>query len=217
MKPKLAIWGASGHAMVVADIIRRCDEYHLAGFLDDVNPERRGSCFFGAPILGGREQLDELLQQNIRHIIFGFGNNDMRLQLAEFVRKHGFKLATAIDPRAMIASDVPVGEGTVIKAGSVIDPGVRIGANVYIGAKTSIAHEATFEDGASMSAGADVGKCSIGRASFIGISATVKPGVNVGRRALIGAGAVVVRDIPDESVAYGVPARVHRKRDPEQQ
>jgi len=60
--------------------------------------------------------------------------------------------------------DIPVGEGTVIKAGSIIDPGVRIAANVYIGAKTSIAHEATFEDGASMSAGADVGKCLIGKA-----------------------------------------------------
>ena len=208
----MVIWGAAGHAMVVADIIRLCDEYELVGLLDDVNPERRGTTFFDLPVLGGREQLDQLLKQDVRHIIFGFGNNDMRLQLADVVRQKGFRLATAVHPRAVVAQDVPIGEGTVIKPGAIIDPGVTIGPNVYVGAGVSVAHEATLQAGASLSAGVDVGKCIIGQASFVGISATVKPGANIGRRAFIGAGAVVLHDIPDEAVAYGVPARVRRQR-----
>ena len=52
---KLVIWGASGHALVVADIIRLGSDYKIVGFLDDVNPSRHNTNFCGALILGGQE------------------------------------------------------------------------------------------------------------------------------------------------------------------
>src|SRR5437667_3209268 len=58
MQQKLVIWGASGHALVVADAVRLSGEYEIVGFIDDVNPERAGAQFGGATILGAREQLD---------------------------------------------------------------------------------------------------------------------------------------------------------------
>ena len=107
----LVIWGASGHAMVVADIVRLCGEYEIVGFLDDVNLDRHGTEFCGAVILGGLEQLDKLCQRGIKKIIFGFGKGEGRLRFSQVARQKGFDLVTAIYPRAIIANDAIIGSG----------------------------------------------------------------------------------------------------------
>ena len=211
MRPKVVIWGASGQAMVVADIVRLRGELELVGFLDDVSPERAGTTFCQAPILGGREQLDRLLEDGVRFLILGFGKSAARLALAELARSRGYQLATAIHPQAIVAAGVRIGAGTVIKAGAVVDPGVTIGEQVILGSCTSVGHGSVIEDGVRVNAGARVsGNVTIRQATMIGVGVAISERVRVGRYSLIGAGAVVVRDIPDRVVAYGVPARVMR-------
>lgn len=209
MKRKLVIWGAGGHALVVADIIRLQDEYEIVGLLDDVNLERHGTEFFGTPILGGREQLSNLQRMGVQHLLLGFGDCDVRLRLSALIRAGGFELATAIHPGAIVARDVPIGPGTVIVAGTVINPGVRIGENVIINTCASVDHECIVEDGAHIAPGVHLGgRARVGQAAWIGIGATVKDRVIIGKYSLIGAGAVVLDDIPDGVVACGVPAKV---------
>ena len=213
---KLVIWGAGGHAMCVADIIRLRGEYELIGFLDDVSPERTGTSFFGARILGGQEQLDHLLNQGVHFMILGFGNILARLTLGEVVRSRGYELVTAFHPSSVIAASVPIGPGTVIRAGAVIEAGCTVGENVIVGPCASVGHSSVLEDGARINPGANVsGNVTIGRAAMIGTGAVIKDRVHVGARTLIGAGATVVRDIPDGVVAYGNPARVVRSITPD--
>jgi UDP-N-acetylbacillosamine N-acetyltransferase len=215
MKRKLVIWGASGHASVVADIVRSRGEYEIAGFLDDTSPGRSDAEFCGASILGGREQLDTLLREGIDHLIFGFGNCEARLRLSGLARAKGFTIATAIHPGAVVASDVTVGYGTVVAAGAVINPGAQIGNNVIVNTCASVDHHCVVGDGAHICPGARLaGNVSVGRAAWIGIGATVVDHARIGARATIGAGAVVVDDMPDGVVAYGVPARAMRKVKP---
>jgi UDP-N-acetylbacillosamine N-acetyltransferase len=215
-QPKLIIWGASAHAIVVADIVRLRGEYELVGFLDDQNPDRKGAPFLQSTILGGREQLDVLRRDGVDFLIFGFGNSAARLKLAEIAKSMGYQLATAIHPRAIIASDVVVGAGSVIKAGAAIDPTVRIGANVLIGSCVCVGHGSVLEDGVRINPGASIpGNVAIGQASMIGAGATLKDRIRIGKHSLIGAGAVVVDDIPDGVVAFGVPAKVIRGIRPE--
>lgn len=211
-KPKLAIWGASGHASVVADIVRLRSEYELVGFLDDANPERAGSGFCGATILGGRERLDDLLSEGIETIILGFGDCEARLRLAELTRKRGFNLATAVHPRAVVADDTEIGAGTVVAAGAVVNPGARIGENVIVNTCASVDHHCLVGNGAHVCPGARLaGGVVVGRAAWVGVGATVVDRVRVGSGATVGAGAVVLDDVPEGVVAYGVPARVIRK------
>lgn len=208
-KQRVVIWGASGHARVVADIVRLEGRFHLVGFLDDVNPQPRQ--FMGLPVLGGRERLDRLRGDGVTHIILGFGNCEARLSMGEMVRKEGFYLATAIHPNAIVASDVPVGEGTVIAAGAIINPGSRIGANVIINTKASVDHDCEIADGAHVCPGVTIGgSVTVGSAAWVGIGTTVKNHVSIGARALVGAGSVVVSDIPEGVVAFGVPAKVRK-------
>jgi UDP-N-acetylbacillosamine N-acetyltransferase len=212
VKQRLVIWGAGGHALVVADIIRLQGEYKMVGFLDDVNPERGGTEFCGIPILGGREQLSNLRRMSVQHLLLGFGDCDARLRLSTLIRARGFTLASAIHPRAIVAIDVPIGPGTVIAAGAVINPGGRVGENVIINTCASIDHECIVEDGAHVAPGAHLGgRVRVGRAAWVGIGATIKERVSIGECSLIGAGAVVLSDIPDGVVACGVPAKVIRE------
>lgn len=208
---KVVIWGASGHALVVADIIRLRAEYQIIGFLDNVTPQRRNTIFCGAQILGGEEQLDGLREQGVNHIIFGFGNYEMRLSLAEYVKLKGFQLASAIHPSAIIAADVSIKSGTVVAAGAVINSGSTIGENVIINTSASVDHECIIGDGAHICPGAHLaGNVTVGRGAWVGIGACVINRISIGSASLIGAGAVVVKDIPDNVVAYGNPAKVKK-------
>lgn len=73
MHDKLVIWGASGHALVVAHIMRLRGEFGLVGFLDDLNPQRHNTSFCGARVLGGREQLEVLQRIGVSHSVFRLG------------------------------------------------------------------------------------------------------------------------------------------------
>lgn len=208
---KIVIWGAGGHAKVVADILRCMGGYEIAGFLDDAKPARHGQPFYGATILGGKEQLPLLQENGVTHIILGFGDNAARLRLNALVKEFAFHLATAIHPRATVAADVPIGEGTVIAAGAVINPGSRLGANVIINTCASVDHDCIVEDGAHLSPGARLGgKVTIGRGAWLAMNSAAVPGITIGEGAIIGAGAVVLSNIPPRVLAYGIPARIIR-------
>jgi hypothetical protein len=135
-------------ALIVADIIRLRDQYQIFGFLDSINPERVHTEFCGAPVLGGEERLDDLLQQGVDHLICAISIGRARLQLAELARAKGFQLATAIHPHTAIASDVPIGAGAIVMARAVVMPGSRLGENVIISTCASVDHECIIADGA---------------------------------------------------------------------
>lgn len=212
MKPQLVFWGASGHSLVVADIIRLNGDYDIVGFLDDTSKEGTSDKLCGLPVFYGKEHLNRLYQAGVRHTIIAFGHCAARLKAAEFAKSIGFTLATAIHPAAIIASDAVIGEGTVIAAGAVVNPAVRIGANVIINTSASVDHETVVADGVHICPGVRIaGRVSVGKGAWIGIGATVADRVNIGAGAFIGAGSVVVDDIAPHVLAYGVPAKVIKR------
>jgi UDP-N-acetylbacillosamine N-acetyltransferase len=214
MSVPLVIWGASAHAAVVADIVRQCGEYEIRGFVDDIDPSRRGTSFCGNRVLGGRDELAPLKASGVAHVLVALGDCDARLRLAEIARAHGFALARAIHPRAVVAPGAEIGGGTVVCAGAVLCTGVRLGENVIVNTSAGVDHDSVLEDGVHLSPGARTGgRVVVGRAASIGMSATLVSGVRIGERSVVGAGAIVLEDIPPGVVAWGVPARIVRERD----
>ena len=212
MMDKIVIWGASGHAKVVADIIRLRAQHEIVGFLDSVNPRRQDESFSGGRILGGQEQLMPLRERGVEWLIFGFGNCEARLKLAEVAKSMGFLLATAVHPGAIIAADATVCPGVVVAAGAVINACSLIGENTIINTSSSVDHDCSIGESAHICPGAHLaGQVTVGRGTWVGIGATVIDHVIIGSGSLIGAGAVVVNDIPDHVVAYGNPARIKRQ------
>jgi acetyltransferase EpsM len=205
----LVIWGASGHARVVADAVRLQNQFAVFGFIDNINQERKGSPFCGSTILGGIEVLDELSSRGVRHLIMAFGDCRARLELAQLAQAHHFELATIIHPAAVVARDVMMGSGTVIVAGAVINPGAVIGENVIINTLASVDHDCVIANGVHICPGVHLaGNVQVGEATWVGIGSVVIEHVKIGAYSLIGAGSVVAADIPSNVMAYGVPARV---------
>lgn len=210
--PSLLIWGASGHARVIADIVQLQGRFSIYGFLDDVSPERHQMTFCGKPIFGGRDWLARLRNQGIEYVLIGIGDCDARLQLAAYAREKGYRLAQAIHPHATIAHDVEIGAGSVVMAGAVINSGTRIGENVIVNTSCSVDHDCFLADGVHISPGAHLGgSVAVGKGTWIGIGAVVKDKITVGSYSVLGAGAVLIRDLPDHVIAYGVPAVVQSK------
>ena len=209
---KIVLWGAGGHAAVVADLVRRTKRWRIVGFIDDMNPGRQGEVFGGARILGGRMQLAGLRRKGVQQLIVAIGDNAARLRSAAIAREIGFRLASVVSPSADVAAGTAIGAGTVIGAGAVVATGARLGENVIVNTSASVDHHCVISDGAHICPGAHLaGNVSVGRGAWVGIGSVVIEGIKIGAGAKTGAGAVVVRDVPANVLALGVPARVVRK------
>jgi UDP-N-acetylbacillosamine N-acetyltransferase len=204
---RLAIWGASGHAAVVADIVRLERRYELVCFIvDTVAPVRHR---LPAPVFSGLEQLDFLRSRGVSHLIVAVGDCAARARLAETAVSRGLELATAVHPQATIASCVDVGAGTVIVAGAVVNPGTSIGRNVIVNTAATIDHDCVIGDAVHIGPGCHLGgSVTVGRETWLGIGAIVRDRIMIGNRVVVGAGAVVVADLAGGVLTYGVPARV---------
>jgi UDP-N-acetylbacillosamine N-acetyltransferase len=213
---KLVLWGAGGHGGVVLDAVRQQGLHEVVAFLDDSKGDT-GAEFHrsGVQIIRRRDDIRRLHAAGIRGIVVSVGDEGTRKELAAVAVEMGFELCTIVHPSAVICSDVRIGAGSVVFAGAVVQTGSEIGANVIINTCASIDHDCQIGNGAQLGPRATLGgRVKVGDLTFIGIGATVNNRIEIGRNCVVGAGAVVVRDIPDHRLAYGVPARVVREREP---
>lgn len=204
----VVIFGCGGHGRVVADILKVAGA-PLAGFLDDRPP---ASIVNEIPVLGDRGCLERPEFLNNYAVLIAIGEARLRRQLALLVLNRGGRLAKAIHPSSVIASDVSIGQGTVIMAGVVINTGSRIGRFAIVNTSATVDHDNIIEDGVHVSPGCHLAGSVTCRAdAFIGTGASIIPRVQIGARAVIGAGAAVISDIPPDVVAAGCPAIVKRR------
>jgi sugar O-acyltransferase (sialic acid O-acetyltransferase NeuD family) len=205
------VWGASGHAAVVADAARRSLAWDVVGFIDEVKPHRRGESFAGSVVRGGGDALNDDALAGVRHVLLGVGDNRARLRIAGEVEQRGWLLGSVVHPRACIGDDVELAPGVFVGAGAVVNAGSVLGRACIINTNAVVEHHCLLEEGVHVAPGALLaGNVKVGRLAWIGLGAVVIEKCEIGAESVLGAGAVVVRDVERGVVAYGVPAAARR-------
>ena len=206
------ILGAGGHAKVLVDILSR-HNVTVIGMSDKyIIPHSRQ--ISDAPIIGDDDVVFSYLTQEIS-LVNGLGSVDSkkhRQQIFEKFKEAGYFFCNVIHDSAILAKDVSYGEGLQVMAGAVIQPGCKLGSNIIINTRASIDHDCIINNHVHIAPGVIIsGGVVIGEGTHIGTGAVIIQGVKIGAGSVVGAGAVVLKDVGDNTVVVGVPAKVVRK------
>ena len=202
---RVFVFGASGHAKVVIDILERLPGVEIAFAVDDA-PDAKGSLLSGYAVIGGRDEL--LARRNaVSAGIVTIGDNAARGKVAAWLKSEGIPLGIAIHPAAVVANRVVIGEGSVIMAGCVVNSDSTLGTNVIVNTGATVDHDCSIGNEVHIAPGCHLcGGVSIGAGSLLGAGTSVIPGVHIGANVVVGAGSTVVAEISDGARVAGTPA-----------
>lgn len=205
----MIVIGAKGFAKEVLEVLQQCNQTENLGFYDDVN-EIGETLYETFPILKNEAQVTQFFKAHGNQFTIGIGNSLLRYKLYKKFTKLGGELVSTISPLAQISSyEVNIGVGSTVLMNAVFSNSVTIGKGCLVYYNAIITHDCVVGDFVEISPGATLlGRCTVGSFSRIGANATILPDVKIGSNVTVGAGAVVTRDLPDNTVAYGVPAVV---------
>ena len=213
----IVIVGAGGFGrevlLTLLDCNRQLKMYNVLGFVDD-DKSLLGKSVNNIPVLGGLDWLFSNNSKNFKCII-AIGDGKLRKKIAQQLERENIEFATIMHPSVVCSDFVEIGKGTIIQAGSIITPDTKIGEHVHINMDCSVAHDCVLEDFTTLSPGVHInGFTTIGSCVFIGTGAVAKDRVKIGRGSIIGAGTVLIDDVPEFSLYVGIPGKLKKKLTP---
>jgi sugar O-acyltransferase (sialic acid O-acetyltransferase NeuD family) len=208
----VAIFGAGGFGLDIGiDLMSYGDK---VVFLDDDFSVKPKVDAIGSLLVGGKEKLEDPKFLRRHDLIIALGNNRLRRKFAAIACSNGAKLSTFIHPEASVGLRLTLGEGVIVMRGAMVSNRATIGKGSVILNGATVPHDCVIGDFVNICDGSTLGACRIGDDTFVGMGVSINTGITIGRNVLVGLGAVVVHNIPDNVVIYGVPARIAKERAP---
>lgn len=206
----LIIAGAGGFGRETAWLTERINkinpEWNVLGFIDD-RAELKGRFVNGYKIIG---TVDDAADYPDTYFVCAIGASRARKAVAERIKAKvpNVKFATLIDPEAIVSDKTEIGEGSIICAGAVMTVNIFLGRHVIVNINCTVGHDAVLKDYVMLYPGAGIsGAVQIGECTEMGTGSRIIQGKTIGDGTIVGAGAVVIRDLPDNCTAVGVPAK----------
>ena len=206
----LIIFGAGGFGREVAWAVERNNKvtptWNLLGFIDG-DESIQNTTINGYPVLGRDDDVRKYLDA---YYVIAVGASRTREKIVNNMKSinPNFKFGTVIDPSVEKSDFVTIGEGTIICAHTIITVNISIGNHVIINLDCTIGHDAVLNDFVTLYPSVNVsGITNIGHAVELGTGMQIIQGKNIGKYSIVGAGAVVVKDIPEKCTAVGSPAK----------
>ncbi|SUB88424.1 Serine acetyltransferase [Porphyromonas macacae] len=211
MMEKIAIIGAGGLGREILSLINQINEkkgqYTFIGFFDD--GIQKGTFIHGYPILGGIQELNKWEED--LSIAFGIGNAQLKENIYKKVTNTKIKYPTLIHPSVIIQdpNSVKILKGTIICAGTIITCDVVLENFVLINLGCTIGHDAKIKSFCSFMPSVNIsGETRIGECVYIGTGAQIINQIDIEDYVTVGAGSVVIENLPKGVTAVGVPAKV---------
>ncbi len=205
---KIVIIGASGHARVIIETVELNKKYQIYGLIDSFKP--KGQKILGYEILGTEDLIQDLMKKGIRKGVIAIGDNWTRYMMYTKIKEEtpDFEFVTIIHSSAIISPSAKIGRGTVVLASVKVNTYAEIGDGCILNTNSSFGHDGRLSDFSSIAPGVTVGgNVAIGFCTAISLGANVIQGIVIGKHSIIGAGSLILHDIDDFKLVFGVPGK----------
>ena len=202
---KLLVLGCGGHSKEVTEVAEAIG-FNDISYLDKSNDE----IFFL-----GRQIVQKVNENYNGYFFVAIGDNYLREQVySQFLIENKLaKCITLVHPNSCVSFRCSIGEGTIVMPLSVVNSSTKLGKGVIINTSSSIDHDSNLMDFCSLAPGVNTGgNVSVGMRSAISIGASIKHGVEIGNDVVVGGSSLVLEDIEDNCVFYGIPSKYIRRR-----
>ncbi len=203
----VVIIGAGGHAKVIVDSLSTMPQYKIIALLDSQSQEKE---LLGVPILGGDEQLPDLIKQGVKHALIAIGDNKRRKTMALKLTTMGFQFINAVSQHAIVSKHAILGQGICIMPGAVINAGTQIGDHTIINTNSSIDHDCNIAAFSHIAPGATLaGHVTLEEGCFVGTGSSIIPNISLGQWTNAAAGSVIVTNAKAAQQIKGTPAKAY--------
>jgi sugar O-acyltransferase (sialic acid O-acetyltransferase NeuD family) len=205
----MIIIGAKGFAKEVLEVLQQLNSLQNVAFYDDVN-EIGDTLYNTFPILKDENQVRAFFKSAGNEFTIGIGTPKYRYLMCKKFESWGGKLVSTVSPFSHVGHfGNTIGSGVNIMTGTVITNDVTIGKAGLINLNCTVGHDSVIAEFVELCPGVHIsGNCKIGKLTFIGTNATILPNITIGKNVIVGAGALVTKDLPDNVLAMGSPAKV---------
>lgn len=199
---RLFVVGGGGHAKVVVEVARSAG-WDVVAVFDPGAAEN----VLGVPVRGDDNDIAAFVKDTgVRMAAVAIGNNHLRRRLAITVRELGCETPAIVHGRAWVSPSSQIARGVVVMAGAVINASARIGEDAIVNTMAIVEHDCVLGIAVHAAPRSVMGgTCRIGDGALFGIGATARPGIIVGKDAIVGAGCVVVSDVAAGNTLVGNP------------
>lgn len=201
----IVIAGYGGFAREVQWLIERINlvekRWNFKGFIDCDNSEN--------PLIIGDDSYIIDTKDSL-NVVIAVGSVSLRKKLYDkYKTNKNIKFPNLIDPSVIFSKDISMGEGNIICAGNILTVNIQVGNCCIVNLHCTIGHDSCLEDFITINPNSNVsGNVSIHSCTEIGTGSKIIQGVSIGCNSILGAGAVVVRDVQENTTSVGVPAKV---------
>lgn len=207
---KLFIIGAGGLGREVQWLVQRVNAvtpcWRMEGFIDD-NSALHGTLQEGLAVVGGCDYLKKSVGDV--YAVIAIASSKIKRNIAEMLKGYEhIHFATLIDPSVIKSNSVKIEEGAIICAGTILTVDIVIGKHVVLNPGCTVGHDTVIMDYVTAYPNANIsGNVTIEEEAELGVGCQIIQGKRVAKQSIIGAGAVVVKNIDDTGTYVGIPAK----------